>query len=545
MTNRILILAIVISLALLPFSSDSQIAGNNFIPFELENINVEWSHVSYDSTIVGHILEGSTATHDGYSHLWPFYNHNRFRLIEDGYIYLIHRTLYDNDVSGALIEKLNLETGELIWNITFDQRTQDLPEYVTRAKIEGNRLILYNLLITTEDEEQFGIPIVWAGWVEGYLKIREYDIRDGSLISESIPDTSLNLKLIENQTHEETVMNVLDDDVIEILHHEWLDEGPVVIIDTINRDGAYTNAPDTLYSLLGDLDWASSWRPSGYLLYRDFFTEKLYWLDFYTKQPWSLDSTRANINIYHKDEIEVIPIVFPGNEDVVTWSLIDVVDGKMLLKLYYRDDDDTVSYVLLDETGLLLWKVDLSGQGIRFIQVDEDNSFVITKGSTMPSSNKSQIDVFKLEDGVLENKGNFILKDENYFMYGIEIQTVENNKYLISVEYIENGNIGNHKAIFKVDGREIGIDPAVYTENLLNIGDELTIYPNPFSDSFSFDSQHNNRIIKMYSATGEFILSKKVHLGLNSISTSDIDPGMYYITMELDNYKITKAAYKY
>lgn len=35
--------------------------------------------------------------------------------LHEGYYYKVARTIYDVDVSGALVEKIDLATGEVVW----------------------------------------------------------------------------------------------------------------------------------------------------------------------------------------------------------------------------------------------------------------------------------------------------------------------------------------------------------------------------------------------------------------------------------------------
>lgn len=534
----------LVIVSLLPRSIFSQIAGNNYVPFNLEDTNIDWSHVSKDSTIDGHLIEGSTATFDGYSHLRQFYDLDRFRLIEEGYLYQIHRTMFDNDISGALIEKIDIETGELIWNIVYDQRTQERREFLSRAKIENGSLLLYNLLITTDDPEPIDWPVVALGWAEGYLKIREYDLISGELIHESIPDTSLSLKLIQNHSFDEAVMSIKDD-FISVYTHNWSDNGPSILIDSINLSGQLINSTDTLYSLLGDLDWANSWQADNHLMYIDEEEDKFYWMDFYTKQPWSVDSTRANINVYHDNSIELIEVNFPDKHNVQTFSIIDVDSGRILLKLFYPDE--TISYVLLDEDGTFFWKVDLVSEGIRFIQVDDLSDFVlVTDGGT--TDGKSQINIMKYEDGNLEERGKVVLADENYYMYPYEIQSVSDNEFLISVEYRENINPyplqGSFRSIFKVDGKHIGINPSVFTEDIENDMANINVFPNPFLNYFSFYSEKQKGNMRLYSSSGHLLLSQKIEKGHNTAITSEISNGIYYLSLQYEDFKITKAISK-
>jgi len=363
-------------------------------------------------------------------------------------------------------------------------------------------------------------------------------------IIQSTPDTSLNLKLIQNHSFDETLM-IINDNFITVYTHDWMDNGPAILVDTIDLSGQLINATDTLFSLLGNLDWENSWRQNNHLMYIEEDEEKFYWMDYYTKQPWSLDSTRANINIYHENSTEIIEINFLDKHRVQTFSIIYVDSGRILLKLFYPDD--TISYILIDQDGSMLWKVDLEGEGIRFIQLDDLNDFVLVRGGD-DINGKSQIEIIKFEDGNLEKKGQIILDNEDYYMFPYGIQSIGDNNYLITVEYREDvepfPRQGSFRTILKVDGKQIGIGTSVSTDDTSDKATNIKVIPNPFRDYFSFYSENQEGIMNLYSYVGNLILSKEIVKGYNSTTTSELNKGIYYLSLQYEGYKITKAIHK-
>jgi len=523
-----------------------QIAGFNYVPFELVDTDVDWHHVSYDSTIVNLEIEGSPATYDGYSHLRPHYDECPLRLIDDGYLYLIHLSRYDQDVTGALIEKIDIDSGELLWNIIFDYRSTEIREFVFRAKIDGDVLTLYNLEIINEYPVPLNVPIIALGWAEGYLKIRKYDTNTGILITETFPDTTQNLKVINNHTFNETLMSVVDDEVIEIYDHEWLESGPVIIIDSINHRGEYINPSDTLRSQLGNLDWVNSWRVNGQLMYRDQPNERLLWLDYYTKQPWSADSTRANINVYEDDHVEILNIDFPNKAQMKTWAIWDVVDDKILLKLLFLDDSS--SYLLMNLDGEIIWKVDIPNEQVRnHIKVNAKGEFVMVN-RLQPNTEQSKIDILQYKDQTLSIKGNVVLKNENYYMYPLEIQKLEDNDYLISVVYQQDtlpASIrGEHRTIFKVAGNEIGLSTSVDTDEVPTSDIRFNTYPNPFTQSIYVESVEEGALVSLITQDGRKLGSSTIFNGIAKISCPTLSSGTYYIMLTMDNYSITTPVIK-
>jgi len=98
----------------------AQTATYNYIPLEFENLDPVWAHVSSDSTIMGHMIPDSDVGFDGYGHIRSSNDPYTERLLHDGHVYLVSRTLYDNDYAGGIVEKIDLSTGELIWKTIFE-----------------------------------------------------------------------------------------------------------------------------------------------------------------------------------------------------------------------------------------------------------------------------------------------------------------------------------------------------------------------------------------------------------------------------------------
>jgi len=157
MKTILLLLTSLFSLSLL-----AQQAGN-YIPLEFTNLTPSWTHTSVDSTIIGHLPEeyrDLSLGFDGYSHITRSDNIERAPMIVDDYLCIISRTSYDIDVSGGLIEKIDMNTGEKIWQNTFDLRTSSYKEFIERTIIKHDTLILINYNITVPDSPINYFPFV-------------------------------------------------------------------------------------------------------------------------------------------------------------------------------------------------------------------------------------------------------------------------------------------------------------------------------------------------------------------------------------------------
>ena len=133
--KRLILIILITFLAL--FNCEAQLAGN-YIPLAFENLTPDWITVSMDSTIIDHVIPNPRASDiefDGYSHVYTSAEIERHPIIKDGFYYKVSKTLYDVDVSGGLIEKIDVKSGKVVWQNSFDLRTEDKREFIERYEI--------------------------------------------------------------------------------------------------------------------------------------------------------------------------------------------------------------------------------------------------------------------------------------------------------------------------------------------------------------------------------------------------------------------------
>jgi len=242
----------------------TQQAGN-YIPMIFEGLQPIWTHASVDSTIIDHLPEeyrDLSLSFDGYSHLWVSDDIERKPLIDGDYLYIVSRTRYDIDVSGGLIEKIDMRTGEKIWQNTFDLRTSSYREFIERTIIKEDTLMLINYKITVPDSPVNYFPfVIFAGFGgEGVLKIRKYNTLTGNLISEETANQfNPNVKFLQVGPDDSAQVNPIENDLLEVIQFTIDREGIELLFDTINYQGLLVNAQDTVFSSLENADWENSW----------------------------------------------------------------------------------------------------------------------------------------------------------------------------------------------------------------------------------------------------------------------------------------------
>ena len=233
-----------------------------------------WSYTSYDPTIVGHEIENPRdlgAEFDGYGHVRMNDNIEQKPIIENNDLYIISKTFYDGDLSGALIEKIDLIDGHLIWQASFDLRVGENREFVERAYLEEGNLVLITYLIITPDPS-INVPLLYhSGTIHrGLLKIRKYDKVTGNLIESSQPSAGhTDIKLIAPGPTDDVQCYPIENDQYEIVNFYFRDTfGIRIYIDTLDHLGVKVNKTDTLWSELKNIDWKYSYWSSSSKFFR-------------------------------------------------------------------------------------------------------------------------------------------------------------------------------------------------------------------------------------------------------------------------------------
>jgi len=295
----------------------SQLPGN-YQPLEFDDLVPLWTHVTYDSTIVGHDILNPRSVgieFDGYSHVFPSMDIEIEPLIYQGFYYKVSRTIYDTDVSGGLIEKIDLSNGEIIWKQVFDLRTQDRREFIGRTLIKDDKLILIDLDIITPDHPDVPVPIVaYAGFdTYGILKIREYDLQTGELVCIDVADENdPNVMLIRSAEEYSTRIYMIDDSTFQVIDYKneyQLDIAPYLLVDTINRQGQYLNSTDTIFSSYQfDADWTDTRRNKSLNVIIDEYTDEIVWFDDYIEGNFNQGDSKGRILKIKNNELKKLEI---------------------------------------------------------------------------------------------------------------------------------------------------------------------------------------------------------------------------------------------
>lgn len=187
-------------------------------PQEFSNVEPSWIKSSYDPTAA------DSADLSGYDHYhtsrlaWDYES-----LIVDSFIFVAtNHFLNYSDVVGFQVEKINLNTGETIWQRVFDLRGSDHPEFVMRLEYlesSDELIVLSAERIQPWDDEAFNFFQFASLGAFSKIYDRRFDAMDGMLLSETDPNlNSDEFPTIENDIYNMHVIRSQTDNP----DHLWL-----------------------------------------------------------------------------------------------------------------------------------------------------------------------------------------------------------------------------------------------------------------------------------------------------------------------------------
>lgn len=523
-------------------SIHAQVATFNYVPLKFKNAEPEWIHVICDSTMIGAETDDSNATYDGHTHVYGSNNIEDEYVIHEGFLYVVSRTGFNNDVSGALVEKINISTGELIWKTTYDLRTEEYREHTERIIIRDNKLVLYNYLITEPDSEGFPLPVVFFGWVEGVLKVREYDLETGILIDESMPDPEdIESKKIRDYMSDRTQLHILDDDTFSLFSRKWDTIGSFYIIDTLDGLGRLINDPDTIWSQLDINDWGDSYWNLRWGMKKD--SQGLtYWLDYYVPGDFTLDTAQANINIYNNENeiVDIISLGFIDKSNIRTWYLRDVTDDYIYIQVFYFNDESR--HFFINKQGELIESVFNPIYRNFYVKLDENQKFIIGDNAKRVGDN-FEFSFYQNEDGVLKRLSTLTIDIPNYRSSISHVQRLEDGDYLVAGVYYEVvgfSSKGSTRFIMKLS-EEMIMGETVSTSDITELGIDLVLYPNPTSGILHLELEKaTDAQVLIYNTQGMEVYSQEFFSDKVDVDLGYLESGVYTVVVSIEGQLVRR-----
>ncbi len=519
--------------------------GGTFLPLKFDNINPTWTHVTYDSSIVDHVYPEARdlgLEFDGYSHVYNFHQRNLTDLpiIKDGFLYNISSTRYDGDLSGGIIEKIDLETGELRWRSIFDLRSSEYREPIQKAIISGDTLLLFNLKMTTEEHE-WALPLIIIGAKDtwGVLKIRKYNVHTGDLIEELISDEMDSMvKLIEPYSQAENQLNIISSDSIEHIDYNLNSDslGRYIIVDTLNYHGKLLNSTDTILTQIEGHNWWDS-NPSDNYNYKRAKDGTLYWIDYYASQSVGI----AVLEIHKGNNIRRVDLDFPRIDRYTGYALFDITERNILIQIFHKDPtgtSDLFDVAILDRDGNIVKVLeDINDKGGNLLGMD-DMGEVFFAEYRWYRGESQEMRIYKTSGTEFELYSNVLLAKSppNYYPYPYRIVELDNGDYLLYIIHTELDTDNNIEGNFY---NIIRVTPDMLTGTLTSSSDEVVysneifVYPNPTKDYFTVSNPtYEDLSVELLDLNGNIVRNWRTIIPDERLSMVGLAKGIYFYKIQ-------------
>lgn len=528
-------LSTILFLLLLTLRLISQTAGFNYVPLEFENLEPIWLHDIHDSTIIGHEVEANPSIRfDGFSHVSRSEPTNPRFLVTDDAVILVSRIQYNNGIGGAIIEKLDLATGELKWKTLYDLRTQDRREYVMNIRVEGDRLLLYCIYLNDDRPDGAGTLF---GYARGHLSIKEYDMSSGVLLHQTIPDTTSTDLVSLRTPFFDTELNVLSNDTITFIDQgAALESGAFFLLDTMSHEGIKSSPTDTLSHELS-LDWGDTYLLRAHSFKIDPFTDDIYSVDYFKPNSQGPEARISQLIRYgNKHGREVIPFEYNDYENLINFHLREITETHIIIVAIKEDNLTDILFV--DKmTGVIDRTINRGPREAIFSTYDillEDGEVIAINYSNV--GGHYSIDVYKSEGTEMSLLKRFKLDFPDYIPEGRALFKLEDGDYLLEFRYYglnPSGNtpLGSFSGLMRITSDQLGLTTSTIEVERTPMP-SIVVYPNPAIDNMTVRSDIEETYeIVIYDIVGRKVFSDRVDNYTKKVDISNLLSGHYYVHM--------------
>ena len=526
---------------LLSFGSFSQ-ENCEYAPLQLDDITPIWEHLVIDTSIIGYVDTSAFWSdgddfYNGMNHVIGFPN-GTVSLVVDRYLYSYTGVQFDIDLGGFIMEKIDLETGEMMWKNMIDPRTESFEYKVLKSELIGNELHVYGVRTVMDDNAIYGFDF---GYEPSHQFHRVYDSDTGELLREQDPIT-----LDENapivKSFKGSDYNYFKDDYWEHFNLTvWLDSGSVLTRQLIDTMG-YVMGPRRRV-VVGD--WNEDWDNeliTGQLTTNSKLAEgpnnTYAYIQQYIAREEDPRTSKSNVTIFNENfeivnKLDLAPLLEEGFTGV---SIVRYTEQGLILRVnydisYHHDFlflDSQLNFIKYDKSLFNDQYVFFRGHNLNYLT--DDNQLYMYSPGPIDSTSLS-VNFYRTNE---ENELNYIrrfnITNEGWGAFLTYFTILDNGDYLIKVTYgcFDDGQFGpTYISWMRIDKSEF--ETMVSISDELNENNSFTLYPNPAESVINIKGDASNIAkINIYDLMGRQIMTTT---NLNNIDISNLLSGSYLVSI--------------
>ena len=498
---------------------------------EFKNLNPVWIYTPIDSSLIG------LGNFDGRNHFENWHDRPLPYLIYKGYLYCAHHTRYSlNHMEGALLQKVDLQNGKVVWQNYWDSRNNDRQEWVEKIYLgdDGNLNVLTSRRI---EEPKNDIHYLISG-DSSLISIRKYDIENGELLDHIYTYSyDLNSYRIENSRNNETILYPDSDDQFQ--YYELDKNNGLLIQNDIDEKGhpVATRKTDTV-KIINGLEISDP----AIVIYKKIFkvsVDTLVSLDvIYNFQNPEID-TQTTLTIYNK------------NLQITSQFQIDSLLNFRYKRLYlvFANDKyiyingekanksviDTFNFIILNYEGNILKQFTGLYDNLNHIlpfplYLEDENEFLFASYS----GKYYGFDIVKTNSvGEINLYREFYFKDKNYG-YSPDILIQLDNSDVLTFSYTciyeNNKYFAYWPTWMRIRAEDLGLNTSILS---IAKEKELMIYPNPANDYIELSRENTEAgYIEIIDQLGRIVSQENtLECEEKSIDISGLNPGLYFMRL--------------
>ncbi len=529
---------------------NAQLFPCSYKSLDFEDTEPLWSYLTIDSSMIGYepscFYDWQVEQNDGMIH----FGFDGGSFIHDGFIYSITEHEICHDISSSLIEKIDLETGELQWQILEDIRSHAFREQISEAKVKKEALYVYGFRENLPDSISTE-TINFSGQNTGKYFCRIYDVNTGQLLKYFTPPLSDSMAYDVNKRG--SSYNFFYEDRLE----NFIDAKNYIV-------GKGLNLRRTLIDTLGHLT-----KPPDTVVVGRFSNRELLKSEAYNRGQLKLspDNTYLHIEQYsprtnietgytfdaiiteYNSDFEMMRDVNLQEIGIDTFSRLHFVyvdKNHILLHSCSNTFPETASYINCDRQYFLLnTKFELI-KTFRPLFNGEQPSYFSSKNIVFHSDSifympfrefieegNSNISLYQsTKDGYIQPLKTLTIKEQNWVGSVEFLEVLDDGDVIMKIThscYKDGAKASWHPEWFRFSAEDMGIP---VTRVLMPPSKlEWSLFPNP--NSIQVQIRSNYRLfgsIEIYDIMGRIIdVIPANGTRLQRIDTSDLASGSYFI----------------
>ena len=535
----------------------------DYIPLEFNEVEPIWTHLVIDSTFIGHI-----DTSEGTGQFRQYYYNGMDQLrwdggsfVHDGFLYSITEVFYDIDLSGYFIEKIDIETGESLWEIRTDLRHVDYREKALKFEIVDNQLVMYGVR-PFRDEKDLLLFNLAVGFIPTYFFTRRYDIETGDLIYHYTPSDSDTLAMELKSQRITYYLFPLNDSIYEYFYLDvHYDRGYFmtrVLMDTL---GHQVSSFDTV--IVGNYNHLN-FRESYFERNQQFLKDDsghYYYLEQFLPSDTSDIERQTQITKYDIDfnPINSWDISSLNLETYSSFSISHVLDNKIILKGCLQENP-----ALFCKLFLIVLDTDLnylfSFQGkykeeylhVMFYRSEKfvENGQLIAIDRRLLEDEYSYLNAYVSNtSGTMDSVLRMTIKEFNWVGFAEKLFILDNGDILTKIVhscYVDGRKNSAHPEWFRFRAEDFKLMTSI-SEEVITKDNEISISPNPASSiiQISFDT-YISGWLAIYNNQGQLIFGSDLeHQNQIDMDIFDFNAGSYIIkVIDQDGQALTSKFVK-